>query len=69
MSRVKRIQLTKEPVLKVHHWIVKVLRGRSCKYHHCMNKRDVQEIKNREKAGCRIQIFKATHDFKEAFSK
>lgn len=69
MSRVKRIEMTREPVLKIHNWVVKVLVGGKCKVRYCMDRRAVQAIKDMAKPGTRIQVFRAVHNFKEAFAK
>lgn len=73
MKRIKRISYKKEPVLKVHRWIVNVgIQAKDCwrsKFYFCMNKKDVRELVANARPGAIIEIHKATHNFVEAWEK
>lgn len=69
----KKITLTKEPKLKVHKYVVTVntrLSGGSVmtKYHYCMNLKEVKAIANRTNKGSWIHVFKADHNFIQAYA-
>ena len=73
---MKRIKYAKEPVLRMHRWVVNV----GChskkdggfwksKFHYCMNKKEVREICAEAPKGAIIEIHKSVHNFVEAWEK
>ena len=74
-----RIAYKKEPVLHVHRYIVVVgkireekKRGNSywyTSYKYCRNLKEVAEAKRKAPRGSVIEVFKAKHDFRNAWCK
>lgn len=84
-NRLKQLRsaYSKEPVLKIHRYIVAVGQVKTdratgkeywnTKYHYCVNKREVKELRNalanqkKTKSGTVIEVHRARHDFVEGF--
>lgn len=73
MSRIKRLAVKEEPTLNVQRYVVKITKGRRTGYRYCLSLKgpvnSVQEVKRMAEKGARIDVFKATHEFKEAWQK
>lgn len=67
--RIKRIAYKEEPVLHVHRYIVQVIKDGKTKYHYVKNLKEVQAVKNKTCKGSVIEVFKAQHNFVQAFYK
>ncbi len=66
---MKRITYAKEPTLHVHRYIVTVYYKGRASFHYCVNKNEVQDVKDAARVGSTIEVYHATHNFKEAFEK
>jgi hypothetical protein len=72
----KRIKLAVEPTAKIHHWIVMVytpgkkVKGApsySGKYNYCMSRTEARCVKAKAPCGAIVHIFRAHHNFIEAW--
>lgn len=73
---MKRIKFGKEPVLKIHRYVVTIgyhTKGKDSHWHldfeYAMNLAEVEAIKDAARKGSIIEVYKAHHDFKEAWEK
>lgn len=68
-KRATKVFPHSEPILSpMHRYIVVIYaskRGRW--YRYCANRQEVRELKKKQKPGTYLEVFKATHDFKEAW--
>lgn len=70
---MKRKKYGREPGITLHRWVVKIIadcEGSMLKY--CMTKADAREEARRwtkNKIKTEVQIFKAIHEFEEAWEK
>jgi hypothetical protein len=70
---MKRIKYGKEPYLNVHRYVVAV----SCRkksewntqYFFCWNLEEVKAQRDKARAGSVIEVYSATHNFREAWEK
>lgn len=74
MSSIKRISYPKEPILKVHRYICKVMRhdrkGKlHTKFHYCINLNEVDAVKKNLKSGHVMDVHRASHNFITAYYK
>lgn len=70
---MKRIKYSKEPVLKVHNWIVTVGCRKGglyrIKYFYCLHKKEVNALKAKAQKGAVVEVYRAHHNFIEAWQK
>jgi hypothetical protein len=73
MKKLKRIAYKKEPILKVHRYIVTVGKhSRSdgawrTKFHYCVNLKEVQAVAKSAPSGAVVEVHRARHDFINGF--
>ena len=64
----KRVVHPVEPTLKIHRYIVAYYVKLRCRrYKYLANRKELREFKKTLKPGTYLEVFKATHDFKEAW--
>ena len=66
---IKRLAYKEEPFLHVHRYIVQIIKDGNYKYKYAKNLKKVQEIKDKACKGSVIEVFKAQHNFHQAFYK
>lgn len=66
---IKRIGYKEEPTLHVHRYIVQCIKDGKTTLKYCLNLKEVQAIKNKVCKGTVIEVFKAQHNFHQAFYK
>jgi hypothetical protein len=69
-----KIGYPKEPKLHVHHYVVTVLTHKKdgaayTKFHYCVNLKEVKAVAKKAKKGSVIEVFKADHNFVQAYYK
>ena len=74
---MRRIKYTKQPYLHVHKWIVTVSRQKAktktakahwhTQFHYCVNRLEVRDLLKRMPKGRIVEVYAATHDFREAW--
>lgn len=73
MSRIKKVAVKEEPRLDIHKYVVQIKVGRRTGYRYCMSLKgkinSVQQVKREVAAGARLEVFKVSHEFKEAWQK
>jgi hypothetical protein len=72
---LKKIGYPKEPKLQVHRYIVQVIthhkKSPECrtKWHYCVNLKEVKIVCDKSPKGAVIEVFKAEHNFIQAYFK
>ena len=66
---IKRIAYKEEPVLHVHRYIVQIIKNGKTRFKYCVNLKEVQQEKNKAAKGSVIEVYKAQHNFHQAFYK
>ncbi len=65
---MQRVHPAPEPTLKIHRYIVALFpTGKKQCLRYCVNRAEVREVKNKQKPGTYIQVFKADHNFTAAW--
>lgn len=68
--KAERVVHAVEPILHtIHRYLVVVYkkRGKGFWYRYCANRQEVRDLKKKAKPGTYLEVFKASHDFKEAW--
>ena len=75
---MKKIKWQTEPVLRIHRYVVVVAKERTSKKHgkfwgekyfYAVNKKEVDEFKERAPKGSIVSVFRATHEFAGSWEK
>lgn len=70
----KRLSFSKEPFLHAHRYIVTVGCHKKSgewqtKFYYCENRDEVRAVKNKVPVGAVIEVFKAEHNFHQAWER
>lgn len=66
---MKKLKYATEPFLKAHRYIMTIQKGRITKYRYLLNRKECRAARAAACKGSLIKIFKATHNFHEAWQK
>ena len=71
---MKRIKYGKEPILHVHRYIVAIVRPNkngncSIGFRYAVNLKEARSFRDTAAKGYVVEIYKASHDFREAWQK
>lgn len=64
----ERLKPAVEPVLKIHRYVVRISYPKRdgkmhTKFHYCVNRTEVRQLKAKQKSVCIFAVFKAEHNF------
>jgi hypothetical protein len=70
---LKRLSVKKEPHLRVHRYVVKIVgpsvKGRKTRYRYPMNRDEVRTIQKNLKAGEKMYVYSSSHNFEYGWVK
>lgn len=73
MARIKRLAVKQEPSFWPHRYAVLITKGKNRGVRYCYSlkgrENSVQDVKRQAGPGSKLEVFKITHEFKEAWQK
>lgn len=69
--KLKKVAYKKEPILHVHRYVVMYFKPKSkiTKYAYCQSMKEVREMSSKLPKGTVVEVFRATHNFIQAFER